>query len=123
MVEKLPINWYIESPIDLEYKQYILFSYLQKVENSFINKIVSPHLLHMEKMITDMKNFEKNIITLRNDFDKNRYIYLFTNEKLEGENDKIIYEIEELIDFSIPQVQTRINHGYKILEKNKQILY
>lgn len=123
MVEPLPITWYSESPIDFEYKQYILFAYLQKVENSFINKIVSPHLLHMEKMLDEMSTFDKLIDDYRGQFDRHRYIYLFKDNKLTGENDEMLMEVRKIIDFSIPQLKTRIDFGYKVFEKNKQILY
>lgn len=123
MSTTIPITWYYESPIDFEHKQYILLSYLQTVESSFINRIVSPHLLHMEKMVMELKNFEESIKTIKSEFDKNRYIYLFDNYKLDGDNNVYINEIKEIIDFSIPQVKVRIDWGYNVLKKNRQILY
>ena len=123
MINQLPLTWYIESPIDFEHKQYILLAYLQKVESSFLLKNLSPHLLHMEKMINELKNYEISYEKIKKDFDKNRYIYFEDNPKLKGENDELIVEIKEIVKFSIPQVKTRIEFGYKIFEKNKQILY
>lgn len=123
MLEPLPLTWYIESPIDYEHKQYVLFDYLQKVEISFINKKLSPHLLHIEKMIIEMSAFENLIQEYRGQFNKHRYIYLFDNPKLSGENEETLEEIIKIIDFSIPQVKTRIDLGYKIFKKNRQILY
>jgi hypothetical protein len=35
----------------------------------------------------------------------------------------IIIEIKEIISISIPQLEPRIKFGYKILEKNNQILF
>ena len=122
MRELLSLTWYTEEPLDLEYKEYILLAYIQKVENSFQEKKLSPHLLHMERIIDEMVMFDSCFAQLKKTFDKNRYVY-FENKKLEGENNSLITEIKELVDFSIPQVQTRINHGYKILKKNRQILF
>ena len=122
MQELLPITWYTEEPLDLEYKEYLLLAYLQKVENSFQEKILSPHLLHMERMIDEMLIFEACFKEIQKTFDKNRYVY-FENVKLQGEDNSLINEIKELVQFSIPQVQTRVNHGYKILKKNRQILF
>ena len=51
-----------------------------------------------------------------------RKVY-FENVKLQGEDNSLINEIKELVQFSIPQVQTRVNHGYKILRKNRHILF
>ena len=46
----IPIDWYIQSPIDFEHKQYVLFAYLQEVDNTYVKKVVSPHLFHLEKL-------------------------------------------------------------------------
>ena len=123
MNDVLPLNWYVESPIDFEHKQYLLFAYLQKVDSSFLMKNLSPHLLHMEKMVFELKNYEESYESIRKEFNKNRYIFINENPKLIGENNGLILEIEEIVKFSIPQVKTRIEFGYKILEKNRQILY
>ena len=47
----------------------------------------------------------------------------FESTKIEGENDYILYEVRDIVDFAIPQVSPRIDFGYKILKKNKQILF
>jgi hypothetical protein len=122
MNELLSLTWFIESPIDFEHKQYLLFAYLQKVESNFLLKKLSPHLLHLEKLSDELLGFESSFELIRKDFDKNRYIY-FDNHKLEGENNEIILEVREIVNFSLPQIEPRIKMGYKILEKNKQILY
>ena len=119
----LPLDWYFQSPIDYEYKQYILLSYLQKVDSLFIQKILSPHLLHMENMVKDMVLFDENYNQTKNDISKNKYIYFDDNSKLNGLNNDTIYEIKEIIDFSIPQIQTRVDLGMSILRKYIQILY
>ena len=122
MQELLPLTWYTQEPLDLEYKEYLLLAYLQRVETSFQERILSPHLLHMERMIDEMVMFEACFKEIKKTFDQNRYVY-FENIKLEGENNSLVNEIRELVEFSIPQVQTRINYGYKILKKNRQILF
>lgn len=119
----LSTNWYMESPIDFEHKQYLLFAYLQNVDFQFVNKKLSPHLLHLEKIIDELNSFEDSYYKIVKDFDKNRYIYFQDNSKLHGENDNLIVEIKEIVKFSKPQIKNRIDFGYKILEKNKQILY
>lgn len=122
MESLLSLTWYIDSPIDSEYKEYLLFSYLQKVDSDFYKKILSPHLLHLEKLIDELISFESSFQKVKNTFDKNRYVY-FENVKLEGENNEILYEIKDLISFSIPQIEPRISLGYKILKKHNQVLY
>ena len=122
MTEILPITWYMESPIDFEHKQYVLLSYLQMVDASFLEKLLSPHLLHMENMLYEMNRFENALFDIKKLFDRNRYIF-FENPKLNGEKNDLVYEIKDIIEFSIPQVKTRLILGYKILEKHKQILF
>lgn len=119
----ISLDWYYESPIDFEHKQYVLFSYLQKVDESFLKKTLSPHLLHMERMVFELMKFRVEYYKTILEFDKNRYIYFNDNPKLENEKNDMIDEIKEIVDFSIPQIESRINFGYKILEKNKQVLF
>jgi len=122
MNELLSLTWFMESPVDFEHKQYILFAYLQKVESSFLDKKLSPHLLHLEKLTDELIGFKSSFNLIKENFNKNRYVY-FDNIKLEGEDDKLITEICDIVDFSLPQLQPRIKMGYKILEKNRQILF
>jgi hypothetical protein len=118
----LSLNWYTESPIDFEHKQYLLFSYLQKVDADFMLKKLSPHLLHMEKIMDELIGFQSSFTVIKKNFDKNRYVY-FENVKLEGEDNSLLTEIREIVEFSLPQVEPRIKLGYKILKKNNQILF
>lgn len=124
MIDFISIKWYTESPIDFEHKQYLILSYLQKVDSDFIIKKLSPHLLHMESMIKDMRCFEESFYYMKKRFDKERYVLLFKdNPKLDGEKNPLIEEINEVVNFSIPLIQNRVDLGYKILLKNKQLLY
>lgn len=123
MIDIIPVTWYIQSPIDFEHKQYVLLSYLQTVDGSFMNKKLSPHLLHMEKMINEMLNFNESLSDMKKRFDKERYIFFEDNSKLEGENNHLVEEISEIVQFSLPQVEARLKLGQTILSKNRQILY
>lgn len=123
MIDIIPITWYIDEPIDFEFKQYTLLAYLQKVDESFLYKRLSPHLLHMEEMIMDMVMFRESFVDMRKKFDKNRYIFFKENPKLEGENNLIIEDIREIVEFSIPQIETRLTLGNYILQKHKQVLF
>lgn len=123
MTEILPITWYIESPIDFEHKQYVLFAYLQKVDESFFFKNLSPHLLHMEAIVKELYSFKDSFDSIKKDFNRERYVFFKDNPKLMGEDNHLVYEIKEIVEFSIPQVECRIGVGNKILQKNKQILF
>ena len=119
----ISITWYFEPPIDFEFKQYVLLSYLQIVDQSFIEKRLSPHYLYLEKILEELYFFNTSFKEMEKNFNKNRYIYFNDNSKLEGENNDLLFEIKNIVDFSIPQINSRIDLGKIILKKNKQILY
>ena len=124
MINLLPVDWYLVSPIDYELKQYTILSYLQSVDTDFILKKFSPHLLHMECMVKDMIGFQESLINIRKGFDKQRYFLLFQdNPKLEGEKNEKLEEIEEVVDFSLPLIRNRVDLGYTLLKKSNQIIY
>jgi len=119
----MPLDWYQSPPIDFEHKQYMLYAYLQSVDKTFLNRRVSPHLLHLERLQEEMDYFMTKYILMKKVFDRNRYLY-FDNPKLEGELNLEVEDIVEIVDFSLPQIESRIKQGYVIFEKYpKQILY
>ncbi len=123
MITSLPIDWYIDDPIDFEHKSYMILGYLQSVDYSFIvEKKVSPYLLHLEKLLDELNTFESTYYKMLNGFEKNRYVY-FDNPKLIGEDNELVLEIKEIVGFSAPLIETRIDYGYKVLDKHKQLLY
>ena len=122
MSQLISVTWYMESPIDFEHKQYVLFDYLQKVDLDFSKKVLSPHLLHIEKVIYELVGFQSSINLLKSNLDKNKYIF-FKDMNIEGEKDYLVDEIKEIVDFSIDQIEPRIKLGYKILKKKNQILF
>ena len=119
----LDLDWYSQAPIDFEHKQYLLYAYLTEVDKSYLNKKVSPHLLHLERLKEEMDYFISKWIVMQKVFDKNRYAW-FDNPKLEGEDNLELAKIVEIVDYANPQVDARIRSGYILFEKYpKQILY
>ncbi len=118
----LTIDWYIKPPIDFEHKQYVLFAYLQKVDKSFMEKKLSPYFLNLEKLLFELNNFNLSYQELLKKFERERYVY-FENKKLDGCDNELVKEIKEIVDFSIPQLTTRLEFGKTILTRNNQILY
>lgn len=121
-MELIRLDWYIQDPIDFEHKQLILFAYLHEVDQTFLSRIVSPHLLHLEKLERELTLFREAYNSMKDSFDKERYKW-FDNPKLIGEHNQFVDDIVEIVDFSIPQIKTRIDHGYRIFDKYGQILY
>ena len=114
-------DWYIQPPIDFEHKQYILFAYLQEVDTSYLSKKVSPHLLQLERLEKELKDFLRSFSFIEDRIDRSKYVY-FDNVSYQ-EEPLVIKEVKEIVDFSIPQIESRILTGYRIFKKYKQILY
>ena len=119
----IDLDWYSQSPIDFEHKQYLLHAYLQSVDQSYLDKKVSPHLLHLERLKEEMDYFISKWIILQKTFDKNRYVY-FDNPKLKGEENIELTKIVEIVDYANPQIFAKIKQGYVLFERYpNQILY
>lgn len=121
-MELLSTTWYFEFPFDYEIKLYNLLSYLRVVEDSFIKKCLSPHLLHLEKMENELLNFKTSYDKLIDGFNKKQYKY-FENEPIIGLDNSDMLEIYGIVDLSIPQIKSKIDMGYKIYKTSPQLLY
>jgi hypothetical protein len=120
----LSLDFFYTSPIDFEYKNYILLDYLSQIDKSFAIHNLSPYLLHTEKLIGElevfrmnMKLFEKEIKRDIIGFSKTGIIYseIKTPDKLK--------EVIEIIEFSKPLLDGKLKLGYKLFEKYPQLLY
>ena len=122
----LDLNWFYQSPIDFEHKNYLLLYYLSTVDSSYSQRILSPYLLWTEKLVRELQDFrikshqiESSIRTeiksldliqmkvIRKEVDKNNEI-------------KLIFEI---VEYSTPLLESKLKLGYKLLDKYPQILY
>lgn len=121
-MELLKPTWYFDQPFDYEIKQYKLLSYLRYVEDCFLKKILSPHLLHLEKIEKELSFFKNNHDSFMERLEKKKYLF-FENEEVLGLEENNIPEIYDIVVFSIPQVKSKIIMGYKIFERYNQILY
>lgn len=120
--ELLPIDWYIKPPIDFEHKQYILMAYLKIVDDSFMKKMLSPHYLYLEKLENELYEFINIYEITKKELNKNKYVY-FEDTKLYGLENSNINEVIDIVEYSIPQLSSRILTGKIILTRNKQVLY
>ena len=119
-MENLSINWITENRVDFEYKKYLLLAYLQKVSERFDETKLYPAL-------GELVQHYRNVVALRDqkkqlfnsfpeklsqaDFNNFKLVY----EKL-CEDDKLMLEIESIIEFSIPQFQKYMADGKKIYD-------
>ena len=119
-MEKLNENWITDKLIDFEYKKYVLLSYLQKVSENFdVNKLYP--------FLSDLVIHYRNTISIKESKDA---VYNSFPEKLKGadlekyrliydkmvEDDTLMQEIEQIIQFSLPQFEYYLSEGKKIYD-------
>lgn len=121
----LKFDWYAENPIDFEHKNYVLLSYLQEIDNSYSQKKLSPYLLHTENLVFEMKKFLIVERDFRCNFPQKIIGFTFKEgiKREEFEIDSQLKEIIEIVDYSIPLLDTKIKMGYFLLKKYPQILF
>ena len=59
-MKELKPYWFLESPIDTEYKYYILMAYLMKVKDSFKTQGFERYFKNLISMKKDLESFDKN---------------------------------------------------------------
>jgi hypothetical protein len=113
-------NWITENHIDFEYKKYVLLAYLQKVSEHFTENKLYPDLSDLVEHYRNLKalkeckqelysRFPERL--LASDFEKFKLVY----EKMVAD-DRIMQEVEDIIDFSIPQFEQYLKEGKRIYE-------
>jgi hypothetical protein len=120
----LNLNWYSEAPIDFEHKNYLLLDYVMKIDESYSNLKLSPYLLWTEKLVLDMTVFIHNHKILKSEMRK-------TFDRLEGfsviykeeTSPREVLEIIEIVEYSKPILESKIDIGYKLFKKYPQLLF
>src|SRR5688572_6479528 len=117
---QLSNNWITEKHIDFEYKKYLLLGYLQGVSESFTESKLYPSL-------SELVTHYRNVIALR---EKKKDLFNSFPERLTGadlsgfnmiyekllNDDQVMSEIENIIEFSIPQFEKYISEGKAIYD-------
>ncbi len=119
-------NWITEGTIDFEYKKYLLLAYLRDIDQSFKNEKLYPpfadliqhhrNLLHLRHQLNLMEEqFPKAI----SEVDLQRMKLLF--EKIN--EDKVVEEIENIINYALPEMEAKIKNGIEIYEEVEHKLH
>ncbi len=119
-MKTLSKDWLIEKHIDVEYKRYVLLAYLQEVSNKFDRNMLYPFLADLIQHYMNLKNFQHDAEKLSSSFpqklkslDTQKYRLIY--EKL-YENDDLIEELNDIINYSIPQFEVYLEEGKKIYD-------
>jgi hypothetical protein len=119
-MDELKSNWLTEGLIDFEYKKYQLLAYLQKVKNSFNRVELYPFLSDLVFHYRNLKSINDNKELIQEAFPKEISLEKIKSLELTYrkiiEDDAIMKEIEEIINFSIPKVKFHLDEGSTIYE-------
>ena len=122
----LNLDWYCQTPLDFEHKNYLLLQYLKSVDDSYSNHILSPYLLWTEKLVKELQEFTTKTkfleTNLKKEIESVDLIQMKIVRKEISKNDeiKIVFEI---VEYSTPLLNSKIKLGYKLLDKYPQILF
>ena len=121
----LNLDFFYTSPIDFEYKNYILLDYLSQIDASYASHILSPYLLHTEKLITEIELFKTNIELFKSNIKKDIVGFSWNTGPIfsKVETSDELSEIIEIVDYSKPLLECKLKLGYKLFKKYPQLLY
>jgi hypothetical protein len=122
----LQLDWFYQSPLDFEHKNYLLLQYLKSLDDSYSEHRLSPYLLWTERLVKELKDFKlkstyfesiirKDIISI--DLVK---MQIVRKEIEKNDEIKVVFEI---VEYSTPLLESKVKLGYKLLDKYPQILF
>lgn len=125
---KLSSQWLTDGMLDFEYKKYVLLAYFQHVKGQFRDQMLFPHLPHLRDHYHSSVDFKESRHSLKAKFPKHltgfdpsalRFVYKETYEE-----DPHLEEIDDILEFAIPQFSGLWQEGrerYLAVEKNLSI--
>lgn len=119
-MKKLDANWLINGLVDYEYKKYLLLAYLKEVNHSFSKTELYPYLGDLIFHYNNLLSIKKNQSLLKESFPKELtsadFMKLKLNYKRVVEDDEVMKEIEDILDYAIPTVKNAVEEGKDIYE-------
>lgn len=120
-------NWITEKHIDFEYKKYILLAYLNEVSNEFESNKLYPSLAELIEHYKQLAAIRDNKKNLANAFPQRISKFDFERFKISYEkiieDDDLMNEIEDIVNYSIPQFEKYLSEGKKIYDFIEEQLY
>ena len=119
-MEHLEKDWLTRGLIDFEYKKYILLGYLQNVRSSFEDQKLYPYLSDLVFHYQNLKSLKQNKELLFENFPgtiaKADFEKLKLHYKKIVEDDSLMNELEQIVGFAIPELQSALNQGKSLYE-------
>jgi hypothetical protein len=116
-MKELKPYWFLESPVDTEYKYYILMAYLMKIKESFKTQGFERYFKNLIAMKKDLESFDKNTELSQKTLSKmtdDERSHMYTI--LDGNLDQI-GEIEEIVKNSVRVIDKFLNDNSEFYER------
>jgi hypothetical protein len=119
-MKTLSETWFADGYIDFELKKYTLLAYLQEINRHFTENKLYPQLAEVIFHYNNLVAFRENKKYLQEQFPKK--LTGMQIEKLQVlyeqmiQDDELMQELEEIIDYSAEHMKTAISNGTEIYE-------
>jgi hypothetical protein len=118
-------DWLTESPIDFEYKKYVLLAYMQNVKKYFSQIELYPTLADLVFHYNHLLTIQRNQEILKENFPSELSMADFENWQLIYKkmitDTSLMTEIEDIIQFALPHIKDALVEGkniYEYIEEN-----
>jgi hypothetical protein len=122
----LNAHWLTEGWIDFEFKKYQLLAYLQDTAAHFDEKKLYPSLSELIEHYRNLKSFKEKKGMMSELFPKEISRLDLEGRRIEYqplmEDDALIKELDEIIDFALPVMESRLDDGKGLYEEVAQQL-
>jgi len=126
---ELKQDWITSGLIDFEYKKYILLAYLNGVKENFTNHRLFPFLSDLVFHYRNLLSIKENKKLIYENFPKSVSKADFEKLKISYhkiiEDDEMMSEIEDILEFSISNMKGLLDEGkdvYEYVEENVEIV-
>ncbi len=119
-MKSLSETWFAEGYIDFELKKYTLLAYLQEVNKQFNESKLYPLLSDIILHYNNLVSFRENKKFLQEHFPKKltgmqmEKLHVLYEQMIE--DDELMQELEEIINYSASTMKSTINSGVEIYE-------
>jgi hypothetical protein len=119
-MKTLSNTWFAEGFIDFELKKYTLLAYLQEIHSHFDQQKLYPQLADVIMHYNNLLSFKQNKQFLQQQFPKK--LTQFDIRQLELlyqsiiDDDDLMKELEEIIQFAVDKMNSTIKNGTEIYE-------
>lgn len=124
---KLNHDWITEGLIDFEYKKYVLLAYLKDVRGRFNESELYPFLSDLVFHYSNLKKIKDQKQLLYSQFpeslSKADFEKLKISYKKIVEDDAVMAQLQEIISYAIPRIDSAIKEGkeiYDFVEENME---